>query len=435
MGSRIAEFLTRMLGVGRAAEMPRLLWVLALGGFVFTAGSSFVWPVNTVYIHFVLGQPLTVAGLVLMLSAGSSLLGQIAGGALSDRIGPRAVMLMGLSLAGAMLMVIALVREWTVYVAAMGLNGFAYGLVDPANSTLVALSWPQGGRRGFNFIYVARNAGVAIGTAIGGLVAEHSFVASFLLNAFAALLCAGLLARWVPDIRRPGALASPVRPQGAGGGHGAPEAALSPAGAGAAMGFIALAVALIWMAYSQWQAVVSVYMNSLGYSLAAYSVLWTINGVLIVVGQPAIVWVVRRALRPLTAQMIGGAALFTLAFVLVWKYPVYEGFVTGMVVLTLGEMLVLPALPAAAARLAPSGRLGLYQGILGGSVSTGRMLGPVGGGAMYDRWSPAGVLAAAAAACATAAAAFAMVRLGEGSAERATSRRPLPSERPAGRIG
>lgn len=55
-----------------------------------------------------------------------------------------------------------------------------------------------------------------------------------------------------------------------------------------------------------------------------------------------------------------------------------------MLILTLGEMLILPAIPAAAAQLAPQGKNGAYQGIVGGATSGGRMIGPLLGGIMYD---------------------------------------------------
>ncbi|MBE3599761.1 MAG: MFS transporter [Limnochordaceae bacterium] len=180
----------------------------------------------------------------------------------------------------------------------------------------------------------------------------------------------------------------------------------APGRALAALGLIAVGVALIWMAYSQWQAVISVYMRELGYPLSSYGMLWTLNGLIIVFAQPLIVGVVRRWLKSLPSQMIAGTSLFAAAFLLVWQVPRYEGFVAGMAILTLGEMLVLPALPAAVAEIAPAHRAGLFQGVMGGAVQAGRMLGPVGGGAMYDRWSPPGVLAAAAGACVVAATAF-----------------------------
>ncbi len=425
--------LLRQFGFDSAGEVPRLVWILALGGLISSTGASFVWPLNTIYIHFSLGKSLTIAGLVLMLQAGASLAGQLVGGALFDRLGGKVVMLAGLFLAASMLTVIGLVRIWPVYIMAMGVLGISYGLIDPATNALVAHAWPKGGRRGFNFLYVARNAGVAIGTAVGGVLAGISFGLAFLGNAAAAFAYALLVLRFIP-MKLPGVPAGggesvyimePVmepaedpseKPNAAsvmenGGSPGKESFAPDRGFALVNLGLITLGVVFIWMSYAQWQAVISVYMRSLGYSLASYSLLWTINGVLIVVGQPLIAAVVRRFLKGLRAEMIAGTLLFAAAFVLIWQHPRYEWFIVGMVILTLGEMLVLPALPAAVGELAPAGRMGLFQGVLGGAASAGRMIGPVGGGAMYDRWSPPGVLAAAALLCLTAAGSFGLYGL------------------------
>ena len=57
----------------------------------------------------------------------------------------------------------------------MAVFGFSYGMMDPATNALIAQVWPAGGRKGFNLVYVARNGGVALGTALGGMVASLDF--------------------------------------------------------------------------------------------------------------------------------------------------------------------------------------------------------------------------------------------------------------------
>ncbi len=390
-------------GIGPASQVPRLMWVIALGGIISSTGMAFVWPLTTIYVHFVLGKPLHVAGLVLAMQAGSNLLGQIAGGRLFDRLGGKPVIVGGLLTACTMLTIIGLVHVWPVYLAALAVLGLSYGMVEPATNALIAQVWPAGGRKGFNLVYVARNAGVAIGTALGGVVAAYSFTLSFLCNAAAALSYAVLVVRRIP---RALAKVEPILEASAAEPSIHRIQGLAPVRIALGLGFVCLGTALNWLAYTQWHAVVSVYMRGLGYSLAAYSGLWTINGAVIVLGQPLVSSVVRRRFTSLRAQITVGSLLFGLAFALISHWTWYQGFAIGMVVLTLGEMLVLPALPAAAASLAAPGVLGLYQGMLGGAACAGRMAGPILGGALYGRLTPPGVLAGAAAVCATAAGAY-----------------------------
>lgn len=58
-----------------------------------------------------------------------------------------------------------------------------------------------------------------------------------------------------------------------------------------------------------------------------------------------------------------------------------------MLILTIGEMFVWPAVPTIANALAPSGREGAYQGIVNSVATGGRMIGPLLGGIVVDRFS------------------------------------------------
>ncbi|MCM3718011.1 MFS transporter [Fictibacillus phosphorivorans] len=55
-----------------------------------------------------------------------------------------------------------------------------------------------------------------------------------------------------------------------------------------------------------------------------------------------------------------------------------------MIVRTVGEMLVWPGVPSVAAKHAPKGRAGFYQGIVNRTATGGRMLGPLFGGMLVD---------------------------------------------------
>lgn len=68
-------------------DMPKSLWFLIIGMLVNVTGASFLWPLNTIYIHDHLGKSLSVAGFVLMLNAGASVIGNLIGGTLFDKIG------------------------------------------------------------------------------------------------------------------------------------------------------------------------------------------------------------------------------------------------------------------------------------------------------------------------------------------------------------
>ncbi|MFZ5818203.1 MAG: MFS transporter [Bacillota bacterium] len=366
---------------------PRMLWLLAFGSFLNLVGLSFLWPLTTVYIHSHLGRPMTVAGVVLLLHSGSAALGQLAGGWLFDRIGARPVMLTGLFTSALLLGLLGLFESWPLYVGVMIAFGFTASLSFPAINALVARAWPGGGRRAFNFLYVANNVGVALGTALGGVIADRSFAAAF-LSAGAAFLLFGLFVLLL------------IRDRRGMEGEATPEAAAELAAAREGregpipwppLAALFVTFLMAWLIYVQWQSAVSVHMQAHGYQLAAYSVLWTLNGGLIVLGQPLLALLVRRL--PGSAAQIGlGILLYAAAFLILLTDDAYAVFVASMVILTLGEMLIWPAVPAAVARLSPPSRRGTLQGLILSGATIGRMLGPLLGGLLYDHFGFATLL-------------------------------------------
>lgn len=392
---------------------PTVIWLLGLGSFINVGGLSLLWPVNAIYIHSVLHQPMTIAGLVLMIYSGAGFVGSFLGGWLYDRIGATRVLVIGLVLSAAFIVIPVFNHGWWVYVAVMAFFGMTCAMPFPAMNALAGHAWPDGGRLAFNFLYVANNLGVAAGTAIGGVLAGWSFRAVFwgIAAAYILFLLVVLTVfRSRFDTvrqRNTAAISLPEVNPAAGSADAANTETLAASkrmdGSYPLRGVIpwgtvlVLLVAFIlsWSVYVQWQSTISVYMQSLGFKLSEYSVLWTLNGLLIFLAQPAVQWVVRRY-PSLTLHMVGGVALFGAAFVLLIFTRRYEFFVLAMVITTAGELFAWPAVPAAVAKVSPEERMGTLQGLVGSSATLGRMLGPVVGGYLYDHASMHAVLLAAA---------------------------------------
>lgn len=119
-------------------------------------------------------------------------------------------------------------------------------------------------------------------------------------------------------------------------------------------------------------------------SLSQYSLLWTINGLLIVGVQPFIRPIVRMWEDKLKHQLILGLVLMSASIGLVSIAGDFKMFAAAMVVLTLGEVFFTPVIPLVANKLAPEGKQGFYQGIVNSATTIGRMVGPLIGGVMVD---------------------------------------------------
>ncbi len=369
MQTRISNFIS---------EFPLTIWFMGLGSFINISGLSLLWPVNAIYIHVQLHESMTIAGMVLMVYSGAGFLGSFIGGWLYDRIGAIQVLSASLLIGSVSILLPVFNHTFFVYVLVMVIFGMVCAVPFPVLSSLAGHAWPQGGRRAFNFLYVANNLGVAVGTALGGFLAEASFEAVFIGISLAYLvfmvLVITIFRRPFNDVYYHATKRSEQRSTSAIESQYVPWGALTTL----FIGFI-----FAWAVYVQWQAVISVYMQSLGYALSSYSVLWTLNGLLIFACQPFVTFIVKR-FPSLTFQMVGGIVLFAFSFAVLLYFKQYSAFVMAMVLTTLGEIFVWPAVPAAVAHVSPANKIGMLQGLVSSSATFGRMVGPMAGGFLYD---------------------------------------------------
>ncbi|KAA0549023.1 MFS transporter [Bacillus sp. BGMRC 2118] len=356
--------------------MPKKLWLLLIGMVINVTGSSFLWPLNAIYIHDVLGKSMTMAGIVLMLNSAAGVVGNLLGGYLFDRVGGYRSIIIGLSTSVISALGLVWNNDWPYYVIFLFLIGFGSGMIFPSMYAMAGSVWPDGGRKPFNAMYVAQNIGVAAGAALGGVVATVSFQLTFVANAcmFVIFLLLAVFTYHRINVAN-------VKSSGSVKVSGIQDKSRFTALLVLCSGYL-----MTWIAYVQWQANIGPHTQTLGVSLNQYSLLWTINGALIVFAQPLISTVVKYAAKTLKSQIILGSLIFIVSFIVVSNATQFSGFVVAMVILTFGEMLVWPAVPTIANDLAPKGREGFYQGVVNSAATGGRMLGPVIGGVMVDMY-------------------------------------------------
>jgi MFS family permease len=359
--------------------MPRALWLLIVGMAVNMTGSSFLWPLNTIYIHEQLGKSLSIAGIVLMLNSAASVIGNLIGGSLFDKIGGYKSVLIGIGITLWALICLSIWNEWPEYIIFLVIIGLGSGMVFPPMYAMAGSVWKEGGRKAFNAMYVASNLGVAIGSALGGFVADYSFQYIFIANTFMYLifLCLavfGYRGIVIDNSKKSSDSKQTVQ------NDDVQKKNLR------ALFILCIGYLLGWAAYVQWSTTISTYIQALHISLKQYGLLWTINGALIVLGQPLIKVFIKYFAKTLKIQMVIGFIVFIGSFIMAAYAHSFSGFVVGMIILTIGEMFVWPAVPTVAFHLAPKGREGLYQGMVNSTATGGRMLGPLAGGMLVDHY-------------------------------------------------
>jgi MFS family permease len=358
--------------------MPKSLWLLVIGMMVNVTGSSFLWPLNTIYLHEHLGKSLSVAGLVLMINAAASVIGNLIGGSLFDKFGGYRSILLGISITLAALIGMNLWQGWPYYVVFLTVMGFGSGIVFPSMYAMAGSVWPEGGRKAFNSVYVAQNIGVAVGAALGGLVASFSFSYIFLANLLMYIVFFFIALFGYRQISVDSGRQTSVLNE---------KKVIRNKSKLTALLIICAAYLLCWVGYVQWQSTIATYTQEINISLKQYSLLWTINGALIVLAQPILSKAIKRFENNLKLQIMIGTVIFMVSFGVASVSDKFEWFAISMIILTIGEMLIWPAVPTIANSLAPKGREGFYQGIVNSTATGGRMIGPFIGGVLVDLFS------------------------------------------------
>lgn len=356
-------------------KMPKLVWLLVIGMAVNVTGASLVWPLNTIYLHNELGKSLSLAGIVLMLNSGASVLGNLLGGTMFDKYGGYRSILIGIAISMFSLVGIIFLHGWPWYAIWLIILGFGSGIVFPSIYAMAGTAWPEGGRKTFNAIYLSQNIGVALGAALGGFIAELSFDYIFLLNLllYIVFFFIAVFGYRSTKVVTGGNVMKDV-------GNIKDKARFT------ALILICVAYCACWIGYVQWQSTISSYTQNLGISLKQYSLLWAINGILIIAGQPLIRPVIHMMSEKIKLQIATGLIIFILSYIVTSFAQDFSMFVIGMVILTIGEMFVWPAVPTIANELAPQGRTGVYQGIVNSTATLGRAIGPVLGGVIVDMY-------------------------------------------------
>ena len=358
-------------------NIPKSVWMLVIGMALNITGSSFLWPLNTIYMKEDLDKSLTIAGIVLMINSFGMVVGNLLGGSLFDKLGGYRTILTGTAVCLVSTTMLNFFHGWPWYAVWLVMLGFGGGMIVPAIYAMAGAVWPNGGRQTFNAIYLAQNIGVALGAALGGFVAELSFNYIFIANLlmyvlFAIVAVTQFNLEYSVKMHKPDNLELENKDQ---------KRRFK------ALILLCIMFSICWIAYIQWESTIASFTQDIDISMSQYSILWTVNGIMILVAQPLISPVIRVLKGNIKKQMIVGIIIFMVSFLVTSFAEQFSVFLIGMIILTFGEMFVWPAVPTIANFLAPDGKQGQYQGFVNSASTVGKAFGPLIGGILVDAFN------------------------------------------------
>lgn len=344
-----------------AAIAPRTYWLVWWGTLINRLG-GFVVPLLTIYLITVRGVSVAEAGGVVAVFGAGAIAASFAGGYLADHVGRKATLLISLFGTAIAMVILTRVRELGAITAMIGIVGFVSELYRPAVQAIVVDVVPPGQRiRAFGLLHWVINIGFSVAAVVGGLLADVDFTLLFFADAATTALYGVIVAVAVPETRPAKiARAAATRPS-------------RPWFADREM-IVYMLITLGIAAIATQTTALSAQMTYQGFSPAAFGAVIAVNGVFIILLQPAIMS--RTTHRDPTRVIAAAAILYGGGFALhgvasnVWLHA------AAVIVWTLGEIVESPTRSAIIAALAPPEARGRYQGAIAMMYSGGHLVGP-----------------------------------------------------------
>jgi MFS family permease len=391
-----------------AKEFPRNFWAVVGVSFIDSIGATLLFPFFALYITQKFSVGMTQAGIVLGTFSIFGLVGNIIGGALTDRLGRKRLILFGLVFSAASSLALGLVNSFVLLFPLAAVIGTLSDAAGPAHQAMIADILPEQQRQeGFGIMRVVRNMAWIVGPTVGGLVASKSFFALFVTDAVVSCFVALLFYLLIPE----------TKPQPR---EGEKPETMASTFAGYArvlrdspfVGFIFASI-LMGIVYIQMYGSLSVFLrDQYGVNPQGYGFILTSSAITVVLFQ---FWTTRMIkVRPLFLMMALGALFYMVGFGMYGFVGAFPLFVLAMVIITIGEMIVMPTGSTLAANFAPEAMRGRYMAVFSLVWALPAAIGPTAAGFILDNfdrnllWYGSGVV------CALAAGAFYLlhIRLG-----------------------
>jgi MFS family permease len=364
-------------------RLPAQFWLMFAGMLISTIGASMIWPFLMIYVSERLAMPLTVSAGLLTINSICGLISSFIAGPIIDRLGRKWVMAISLLVNGLGYLLMSHAETYPAFVLLMILQGAANPLYRVGADAMMADLLPAEKRvDGYSLMRLSNNVGVAIGPAAGGFIASISYEYAF-YGAATGLAIYGLLIAFLARETLPQPVSQPAaaaRQPERFGGYGRVLRDQPFMTFLLAFIFTQLSASIMWV-------LLSVYAKThYGVTERLYGMIPMTNALMVVFFQLPVTMLTRR-FNPLPVLALGGL-LYGLGVGSVALGSGFWGFWASMVVMTLGELVLVPTSSTYAANSAPADMRGRYMSLYGLTWNVAAGIGPVAGGFLNDWFNP-----------------------------------------------
>ena len=362
-------------------EYPRQFWLVAFGVLLSSAGSSLIWPFQLIYISKTLMLPISSVATLISISSATGLAATFVVGTIADRFGRKLIMFGAMAAHGVAYILMSQAHDYLGFVIPMTIMGAVMPFYAIGSDAMMADLIPSEKRTGaYAILRMTNNAGIAIGPAIGGLIVAKSYTLAFYLAASGMLAYSLLLLIFARETlrRQSGSSISPKKESL--GGYDRVLADKSFIGFVSALTIGMIAPLMMWT-------LLAVYTNKY-YGVPEYLYSWMpiTNALMCVFVQYPVTMFTRRLPAKLAITL--GMFIYALGVGSVAVMTGFWGFWLSMVIMTLGELILVPTGSKYVADIAPEDLRGRYMSVYWLTWGIARSAAPMVGGFLHDAVAP-----------------------------------------------
>jgi len=363
-------------------EYPRAFWTYNLIVFIDRLGGFMLYPFFALYLTKKFDIGMSTVGLLFAVFSISGMVGSALGGALTDRMGRKVVIVASLILSSLSALGMGFAPTLGIFIAVVVVVGTLSSIGHPAHEAVVAdLLPPEKRAEGYGIIRVVFNVAVIIAPPIAGLLIANSYLTLFIVDAVISLISATIVILALPETKpKAHALAKPETMKQTFAGYGRVFKDMP------FLAFIGVTV-MMTLVYMNMNSTLGVYMRDQHRMPEInFGAILSLNAIIVVVLQ---FWVTRRLekYKPML-MMAAGSLLYAIGFAMYGFVSGIMLFALAMIIITIGEMIVSPFQQSVVASFAPEDMRGRYMAVSSLSWSIAFTIGPYFAGLILDSANP-----------------------------------------------